>query len=252
MLLPNIKIPPPEKSRLFLPYQLHWIFDESPLLLAEKSVRIGWTFADAFKNVRKRLLHPRRDYLFSSKDQATAIEYVRTCYQFCELFNQTKCVLSHGIEDWKTPVFKDGRNTGFTEDFKVGYIKFDNRSRIISFSSNPHALRAYGGDVGLDEFAFHADAETLWASACGRITWGFNLAIWSSHNGSDSLFYTFCREASSLSRGSQSRAAAVEDAPSSGSHCRAAAVEDARSSGSHRRAATVEDAPSSGSHRRAA
>jgi phage FluMu gp28-like protein len=218
MLLPNIKIPPPEKSRLFLPYQLHWIFDESPLLLAEKSVRIGWTFADAFKNVRKRLLHPRRDYLFSSKDQATAIEYVRTCYQFCELFNQTKCVLSHGIEDWKTPVFKDGRNTGFTEDFKVGYIKFDNRSRIISFSSNPHALRAYGGDVGLDEFAFHADAETLWASACGRITWGFNLAIWSSHNGSDSLFYTFCREAGLIpaagrAEGSLSRAA-TEEIPS--------------------------------------
>jgi len=48
---------------------------------------------------------------------------------------------------------------------------------------------------GLDEFAFHADPETLWGSASGRITWGFDLAIWSSHNGSDSLFYTFCREA---------------------------------------------------------
>ena len=180
---------------LFLPYQLKWIYDDSPLRLAEKSVRIGWTFADAFKNVRKRLRNPRRDYLFSSKDQTTAVEYVSTCYQFCELFNHTKCILSHGIENWKMPIYKDGRNTGFTEDFKVGYIKFDNRPRIISFSSNPHALRAYGGDVGLDEFAFHASPEELWASASGRITWGFDLALWSSHNGTDSLFYTFCREA---------------------------------------------------------
>src|SRR3954466_7377404 len=182
-------------ASLFLPYQLKWIEDDSPLRLAEKSVRIGWTYCDAFKNVRKRLSDPRRDYLFSSKDQGTAIEYVSTCYQFCELYNQTKAILSHGIEDMKAPIFKDGKNTGFTEEFKVGYIKFDNGSRILSFSSNPNALRAYGGDVELDEFAFHHDAEALWSSASGRITWGFDLAIWSSHSGPDTLFNTFCREA---------------------------------------------------------
>src|SRR6266436_7759764 len=104
MKLPHITIPPPQLSRIFLPYQLKWIFNDAPLRLAEKSVRIGWTFADAFKNVRMRLAHPRRDYLFSSKDQATAIEYVNTCYQFCQLFNHTKCVLSHGVEHWRTPI----------------------------------------------------------------------------------------------------------------------------------------------------
>jgi phage FluMu gp28-like protein len=198
MLLPKINIEADESvSAIFLPYQLNWIFNDAPLRLAEKSVRIGWTFADAFKNVRKRLLYPRRDYLFSSKDQTTAIEYVNTCYQFCEVYNHTRSVLSHGVEDWKVPIFRNGKNTGFLEDFKVGYIKFDNGSRILSFSSNPHALRAYGGDVGLDEFAFHADPETLWGAASGRITWGFDLAIWSSHNGNDSLFYTLCREAAS-------------------------------------------------------
>src|SRR5207249_3121038 len=104
-------------SPVFLPYQVKWIVDDSPLCLAEKSVRIGWTFADAFKNVRKRLLHPRRDYLFSSKDQTTAIEYVTTCYQFCQLYNRTRSILSHGIDTWKMPIFKNGKNTGFTEDF---------------------------------------------------------------------------------------------------------------------------------------
>ena len=83
----------------FLPYQLRWINDDSKLRLAEKSVRIGWTFADAFKNVRKRLEHSRRDYLFSTKDQPTALEYVQTCYRFCELYNLTKSVLSHGVEN---------------------------------------------------------------------------------------------------------------------------------------------------------
>jgi hypothetical protein len=46
--------------------------------LAEKSVRIGWTFADAFKNVRQRLVHKKRDYLFATKDQASAVEYMKT------------------------------------------------------------------------------------------------------------------------------------------------------------------------------
>jgi len=40
--------------------------------LAEKSVRIGWTYADAFKNVRKRLHFPNRDYLFATKDYQSA------------------------------------------------------------------------------------------------------------------------------------------------------------------------------------
>ena len=37
-------------AQRFLPYQMAWIKDDSKLRLAEKSVRIGWTYADAFKN----------------------------------------------------------------------------------------------------------------------------------------------------------------------------------------------------------
>jgi len=183
------------EPKYFLPYQVRWIEDDSQMRLAEKSVRIGWTYCDAFKNVRKRLRHAKRDYLFSTKDQPTAVEYVQTCYKFCEIYNFTRSILSHGIEDLRVPVFRDGKDTGFTEELKVGIIKFDNGSRIIAFSSNPNALRAYGGDVGLDEFAFHPAAEDLWASASGRVTWGFDLGVWSSHNGTDTLFYSFAQEA---------------------------------------------------------
>src|SRR6267378_1677830 len=99
-ILPSFKIDDDSMlAEYFMPPQVAWILAEDELhaqhkqvfALAEKSVQIGWTYADAFKNVRKRLRFPRRDYLFASKDQATAIEYVSTCYQFCELFNQTKC-----------------------------------------------------------------------------------------------------------------------------------------------------------------
>lgn len=196
-IIPSLKIDADRKlSKYFLPWQTCWILDDSQMRLGEKSVRIGWTYGDGFKNVRKRLRHAKRDYLFSTKDQSTAVEYVSTCYKFCEIFKFTKSIVSHGIEDFETPRFdENGKDTGFTDEVKVGLIKFDNGSRIMAFSSNPNALRAFGGDVGLDEFAFHPAAEQLWASASGRITWGYDLGVWSSHNGDDTLFYQFVQEA---------------------------------------------------------
>jgi phage FluMu gp28-like protein len=153
-ILPSMKIDSDaQASRYFLPYQLTWIADDSRMRLAEKSVRIGWTFCDAFKNVRKRLHHKNRDYLFATKDQASAFEYVDTCKKFCEIFDLTKTILSHGVDSINAPIIRDGKDTGFTEEIKVGYIKFDTGSRIIAFSSNPQAMQVYGGDVGLDEFA---------------------------------------------------------------------------------------------------
>src|SRR5215468_7110072 len=63
-------------SQYFTCYQLAWIHAEDPFhekkkqvfALAEKSVRIGWTFCDGFKNVRKRLRFKKRDYLFVTRD----------------------------------------------------------------------------------------------------------------------------------------------------------------------------------------
>lgn len=88
-----------------------------------------------------------------------------------------------------------GHPTAFTEEVKVGVIKFDNGSRIIAFSSNPQAMAVYGGDVGLDEFAKHPNAKLLWEVAQGRITWNGDIALWSSHDGEDTLFYQFAQEA---------------------------------------------------------
>jgi phage FluMu gp28-like protein len=177
-------------SRHFLPYQVAWILDESRMMLAEKSVRIGWTYADAFRNVRKRIQHKNRDYLFATKDQASAIEYLGICKKFIELYKLTKNVLTTGEETHKVK-----GPDGIIEEIKFWYIKFTNGSRIIAFSANPLAMAVYGGDVGLDEFAKAANAELLWETAQGRVTWGYDIAVWSAHNGTDTLFYQFVEEA---------------------------------------------------------
>ncbi len=191
-------------SKHFMPHQIRWIQAERPIhrqhkqaiALAEKSVRIGWTYADAFKNVRKRLSFKNRDYLFATKDYPSALEYIRQCYKFAEIFNLTRTISSHGEESLPVNRLDEhGRPSAFTDDLKAGVIKFDNGSRIIAFSANPQAMAVYGGDVGLDEFAKHPNAKLLWETAQGRVTWNYDLAIWSSHDGEDTLFNQFAQEA---------------------------------------------------------
>ncbi len=188
----------------FTPYQMCWIEAEDPFhaaklqvcALAEKSVRVGWTFCDGFKNVRKRLRFPNRDYLFVTKDWPSALEYMNHVYDFADLFGYTRAVLNHGDDVLKVKALdSEGRPTSLTEEVKIGYIKFDNGSRIIAFSSNPYAMAVYGGDVGLDEFAKHPNAKLLWETAQARVTWAYDIAVWSSHDGQDTLFNQFVRQA---------------------------------------------------------
>src|SRR6266496_4332196 len=209
-IMPFIKIDSTSLlSKYFAPYQLAWIEAEDPFhqakrpvfALAEKSVRIGWTFCDGFKNVRKRLRFKDRDYLFATKDYPSALEYMKIAYYYAELFDLTSSIVSHGEESLEVPrMDAHGRSTRFTEEIKVGVIKFDNGSRIMAFSANPQAMAVYGGDVGLDEFAKHPNARLLWETAQGRVTWGFDLAIWSSHDGEGTVFNEFAQEARAASR----------------------------------------------------
>lgn len=198
-------------AKYFLPYQLEWIADDATMRLAEKSVRIGWTFCDAFKNVRKRLHHKNRDYLFATKDQQSAIEYLEQCKKFAELFDYTKSIVSHGMDSMRVES-RDDAGKSFMEEVKFGYMKFDNGSRIIAFSANPYAMAVFGGDVGLDEFAKHQRAEKLWETAQGRITWGYDIGVWSAHDGTDTLFYQFSREAQAGKGGWNHYRVTMEDA----------------------------------------
>src|SRR5262252_4387320 len=131
-LLRNLKLSSVSKlSKHFMPHQIAWIEAEKKIhrqhkqavALAEKSVRIGWTYADAFKNVRKRLWYKKRDYLFATKDYASALEFVRQCYQFAEIFDKTRAITCHGEEEIQVNRLDDhGRPSRFVEDIKVGVI----------------------------------------------------------------------------------------------------------------------------------
>lgn len=204
-ILPSLRIDSDnDLTKHFMPHQVNWILAEEQIharhqqvyALAEKSVRIGWTHADAFKNFRKRLRFKNRDYLFATKDYQSAVEYVRLAYKLGDIYNCTRDVVSHGEDYITVPrLDENGRATALTEEVKIGYIKFVNGSRIIAFSASPQSMSVYGGDVGLDEFAKHANAKLLWETAQGRIAWANDIAVWSAHDGDDTLFYQFAQDA---------------------------------------------------------
>src|SRR5438034_5905637 len=204
-ILPFLKIDSASLlANYFTHYQMCWIHAEDPFhqakkqvfALAEKSVRIGWTFCDGFKNVRKRLRFKNRDYLFVTKDWPSALEYMNHVYDFADMLGYTRAVLSHGEDIVKVKSLDAGGHpTSLTEEVKIGYIKFQNGSRIIAFSSNPYAMAVHGGDVGIDEFAKHPNAKLLWQTAQGRVTWACDMAVWSSHDGEDTLFNQFVQQA---------------------------------------------------------
>src|ERR1051326_7852836 len=82
---PSIKIDSDSTlGAYFMPHQIAWILGEDELYaqkktvfaLTENTVCNGWTYADIFKNVRKQLRFPTRDYLFATKNYQSALEYM--------------------------------------------------------------------------------------------------------------------------------------------------------------------------------
>ncbi|MCE5184941.1 MAG: terminase family protein [Planctomycetaceae bacterium] len=170
-------------NNYFLPYQVDHILDESPAVLEEKSRRIGITYANSFKHCRRRnLIDYPRHLWFSSADDSAAYEYAQYCRMWCDIVEASvKEILEPYDDVVNNQVIK--RNNYI--------VQFPNGSRINCMTSNPKRFRSKGGDVVLDEFAFHENAGMMWDAASPTTTWGFTIEILSTHNGESSLFNSY-------------------------------------------------------------
>jgi phage FluMu gp28-like protein len=182
-------MPEPKLNKYFLPYQIEAILHEDRLWAWEKSIRIGATYCLGFRAVRRRLLG-KGDYLHTSVSLPAALEFIQECQKWNEIFGVA--ALSLGEIDWEDSI-----------EGKAYQIKYDNGQRIIAFSSNPKAIRSFGGEVGVDELAFHKDPREMLKSAGGRAMWGYPVSLWSSHNGAESEWNRFLTE--ERARGPKSR-----------------------------------------------
>ncbi|MFQ5724030.1 MAG: terminase large subunit domain-containing protein, partial [Terriglobia bacterium] len=161
------------------PYQRRWVEDESRFKIACKARQIGMTFAAAWRVMDKRLEKPGTTlWLSASERQALeAMEHVRRFAQ--EL----------GVVALQERSFVEGTSV------KQHQVRFPNGSRIVALPANPDTVRGFAGDVVLDEFAFHRDAEAIWRAAFATATRGFQLEIISTPNGARGKYYELAKAA---------------------------------------------------------
>lgn len=70
-----------------LKYQQDWIADDSPLKIAEKSRRVGLTWAEAADNVLIASAEGGSNVFYISATQDMAIEYIEACGMWARHFD---------------------------------------------------------------------------------------------------------------------------------------------------------------------
>lgn len=166
---------------LLTPYQIRWIKDDSDLKIWEKSRRIGATTAESVRIAETRLTGRKTsDYWFSSRDESSAREFIEELQEWAGKIGEALEIVS-GAD-----LFPD------VTDQKILRIDFPpvngKACKAVAMASSPARFRSKGGDVGLDEFAYHKKPRAMYAAATPVTTWGDQLSILSSHDEDTTMF----------------------------------------------------------------
>jgi hypothetical protein len=163
-----------------LPYQRRWVEDHSPLKIAVKARQIGYSFAASIRALLE-CLKRRTTWIFLSKGERQSrllMEKVQEHVQSCG-------ILARACES----TFFEGTLIKQLE------VRFANGSVIYGLPANPDTARGYSGNVTLDEFAFHSDADKIYTALFPTITRGYCLEVISTPNGQQGKFYEIAKAA---------------------------------------------------------
>jgi len=163
-----------------LPYQRRWVEDDSPLKIVVKARQIGYSFAASIRALLQ-CLKRKTTWVFLSKGERQSrllMEKVQEHVQSCG-------ILARACES----TFFEGTLIKQLE------VRFANGSVIYGLPANPDTARGYSGNVTLDEFAFHADADKIYAALFPTITRGYGLEVISTPNGQQGKFYELAKAA---------------------------------------------------------
>lgn len=165
---------------VLLPYQQHWIADDSEVKVDEKTRRCGMSWTAACESVLIAAAADGRDQWYIGYTKDMAVEFILDAAQWAGHFASVATAIEASEEVWV-----DGEEK---KSVFVFSIKFASGNRITALSSQPRNLRSKQGDVVLDEFAFHTDPAGLLKSALALLIWGGRLRIVSTHNGDENPF----------------------------------------------------------------
>lgn len=162
---------------VLLPYQQAWVADGSQLKIAEKSRRIGLTWAEAADDVLIAASDSGSNVFYISATQDMALEYIESCAMWARAFDQAAGEIEVGI-------FDDGDKE--IKTYKIDFPK--SGRRIVALSSRPTNLRGKQGVVVIDEAAFHQSLAEMLKAAMAMLLWGDRVRIISTHDGVDNPF----------------------------------------------------------------
>jgi len=170
VMLPNTALS--DVPAVLLPYQQAWIAMDDQLKVAEKSRRIGLTWAEAADDVLIAAADGGQNVYYIGYNQDMAIEYVEACAMWARAFDRAASEVEEGLWD-------DGK-----EDIKTYTIRFPGSGRrIVALSSRPANLRGKQGVVVIDEAAFHDKLSELLKAALALLIWGGRVRVISTHDG---------------------------------------------------------------------
>lgn len=176
-------------AAVLLKYQRDWVADDSNLKVAEKSRRVGLTWAEASDNVliaSKSRQAGGMNVYYIGYNMDMAIEYIEACAMWARVFNEAASEIEEGEE-----VFKDGDDE---KSIKTYTIRFASGFRIVALSSRPANLRGKQGVVVIDEAAFHGALDELLKAALALLIWGGKVRVISTHDGDQNPFNELVNE----------------------------------------------------------
>lgn len=172
---------------VLLPYQQEWVADQSPVKVAEKSRRVGLSWAEAADAALTAAASREAggdETWYIGYNQDMAKEFILDAafwarhYQLAASEMEESIFIDYDINDPKS-----GEKHILTFS-----IKFASGFRVTALSSRPSNLRGKQGRVVIDEAAFHNDLAGLIKAAIALLMWGGRVRIISTHDGDTNAF----------------------------------------------------------------
>lgn len=193
----------------FLPYQKAWIADQSRFKIGMFTRRGGKTFGSCGEIVddciKAEIDRRKVRWTILSRSEGTAKEALEDALKpmtrayYAVVSGLARQGQPRFVEDeFHVPAhareMRQGGQTFMVDVPEARYrtqeVHFPGGSRVVALSASPDAARGFGGNLLLDEFAFHADSRRIWGSAYPvAARGGHRIRVISTPNGKGNKFY---------------------------------------------------------------
>lgn len=185
---------------VLLPYQKRWVADQSSIKVAEKSRRIGLSWAEACASVLEAARTSGSSTIYVSYNFDMTENFIKDCAFWSKHFHLAaseieQLVLAHGDDDVLTY-----------------QIRFASGHSIKALSGKPNNIRGKQARVIIDEAAFCADLDELLKSSIALLMWGGQIRVISTHNGVDNPFNALVQQIKSGEKNYSLHTTTIDDA----------------------------------------